>query len=350
MTMGKSWVTIRSPDFPFSVRLDRRTPLIWAILAIASLVVFVISTAYGEYPISSLDVVKTLLGLDTGNPDHAFIIYTLRLPRVITAFLVGIGLAIAGTILQGLTRNPLAAPEIVGVEAGAALAAVALIVLFPSIPIYLLPLAAFLGASLTALMVYLLAWDRGSSPIRLILVGVGIGAMTGALTSLMITFGDIYDVSQALVWLAGSVYGRTWEQIQALLPWLLCFVPLSFFLARELNTLNLGDDVARGLGSPVEWRRGLLILTCVALSGSSVATAGTIGFVGLMAPHLSRQLVGTPHEGLMPTAALVGGLMVALADFLGRSLFAPIELPCGVVTAAIGAPYFLYLLYRNRNA
>jgi iron complex transport system permease protein len=114
--------------------------------------------------------------------------------------------------------------------------------------------------------------------------------------------------------------------------------------------MNLGDDVARGLGSPVEWQRGLLLLITVALAGASVATAGTIGFVGLMSPHLARQLVGTPHEGLIPTAALIGGLIVALADFLGRSLFAPIELPCGVVTAAIGAPYFLYLLYRNRNA
>jgi len=348
--MPSSWLVLRSKQLPLSLRVDRRTPAILLGLAVLSLAVLVLSVGYGEYPTAPLDVIRTLLGLNTNNADYAFVIYTLRLPRVIVAFLVGMALAIAGAILQGLTRNPLAAPEIVGVEAGAGLAAVSLIVLFPSIPVLFLPIAAFAGALIAALLVYTLAWENGSSPIRLILVGVGVGAVAAAFTSLMITFGNIYDVSQALVWLAGSVYGRTWEHIQALLPWLIVFIPLALVSARELNTMNLGDDVARGLGSPVEWQRGLLLLITVALAGASVATAGTIGFVGLMSPHLARQLVGTPHEGLIPTAALIGGLIVALADFLGRSLFAPIELPCGVVTAAIGAPYFLYLLYRNRNA
>jgi iron complex transport system permease protein len=319
------------------------------VLTVSILIIVILSVGYGEYPISPLNVTKTLLGLPTDNADYRFVIYTLRLPRVIVAVLVGAGLAIAGTILQGLTRNPLAAPEIVGIDAGAGLAAVTLIVLFPAMPIFFLPVAAFVGAFIAALIVYFLAWENGSSPIRLILVGVGVGAIASAFTSLMITFGNIYDVSQALVWLAGSVYGRTWDHFQALLPWVLIFVPLSLFCARELNTLHLGDDVARGLGSAIEWQRGLLLLTSVALAGASVATAGTIGFVGLMAPHLSRQLVGPSYEGLMPTAALVGGFIVSLADLLGRSLFAPIELPCGVITAAVGAPYFLYLLYRNRN-
>lgn len=346
--MAHSWLTLRSHRFPFSLRLDRRVPKILLLLGAIALLVTIFSVGYGEYPIPPLEVIKTLLGLTT-NSEYSFVIYTLRLPRIVAAFLVGVGLAIAGTILQGLTRNPLAAPDVVGVGAGAGLAAVSLIVVFPTVPVVLLPAAAFAGALIAALLVYGLAWDRGSSPIRLILVGIGIGAIASAFTSLLITFGNIYDVSQALVWLAGSVYGRTWEHIQALLPWLVIFVPFSLLYARELNTLHLGDDVARGLGSPVEWKRALLLTTSVALAGASVATAGTVGFVGLMAPHLARQLVGTSHEGLIPTAALVGGLIVVLADFLGRSLFAPIELPCGIVTAAVGAPYFLYLLYRNRN-
>ncbi|NJR39791.1 MAG: iron ABC transporter permease [Leptolyngbyaceae cyanobacterium CSU_1_4] len=348
--MTNSWLVIRTQKSLLSMRIDRRVPWVLLVLIIMTLMVMVISIGYGEYPIPPLDVIKTILGLPTNNPDYNFVIHTLRLPRVITAFLVGTALAIAGAIMQGLTRNPLAAPEIIGVEAGAGLVAVAMIVLFPSVPIFLLPIAAFTGAFVAAVLVYLLAWENGSSPIRLILVGIGVGAIASALTSVMITFGEISDVSQALVWLAGSVYGRTWEHIQALLPWLIVFIPASLLLARELNTLNLGDEVARGLGSRVEWQRGLLLLTCVALSGASVATAGTIGFVGLMAPHLARQLVGNAHEGLVPTSALVGGLIVSFADLLGRSLFAPIELPCGVVTAAVGAPYFLYLLYRNRNA
>ncbi|MBD2120479.1 iron ABC transporter permease [Trichocoleus sp. FACHB-262] len=348
--MELPWLVIRSSSWPLSFKINRRVPLVLLGLAVATLLVMVWSVSYGEYPIAPLDVIKSILGLPTTNPDDGFVINTLRLPRVIVAFLVGTGLAIAGTILQGITRNPLAAPEIVGIEAGAGLAAVALIVLFPALPLFFLPIAAFTGALIAALLVYGLAWERGSAPIRLLLVGVGVGAIASACTSLLITFGNIEDVSHALVWLAGSVYGRTWEQVRALLPWLGVFMPLSLFYARDLNTLNLGDEIARSLGVSIEWRRGLLLITCVALSGASVATAGTIRFVGLMSPHLARQLVGPAHEGLLPTAALVGGLMVALADFLGRSLFAPIELPCGVITAVVGAPYFLYLLYRNRNA
>ncbi|PSB06785.1 iron ABC transporter permease [filamentous cyanobacterium CCP1] len=344
-----AWLVVRSRWFPVSMRIDRRVPIVLLSLALSILIVMVVSIGYGEYPIPPLTVIQTVLGLPTDNLDYVFVIHTLRLPRVITACMVGMGLAVAGTVMQGLFRNPLAAPDIIGIDAGASLAAVSIIVLFPSLPISLLPLAAFAGAFLAALLIYSLSWNNGSSPIRLILVGVGIGMITSALTTLMITFGNIYDVSQALVWLAGSVYGRSWEHITALVPWLVIFLPLSLLLARDLNTLNLGDDLARGLGNPVEWQRGLLLITCVALAGSSVATAGTIGFVGLMAPHVARQLVGTTHEGLIPTSALVGGLIVSLADLLGRSLFAPIELPCGIVTAAVGAPYFLYLLYRNRN-
>jgi iron complex transport system permease protein len=318
-------------------------------LAAVIAVAMVMNVGRGEYPISPLDIVKTVLGLDTGNRDHAFVIHNLRLPRTLVAFMVGVALAISGTIFQGLTRNPLADPAIIGINAGASLAAVTAIVLFPSAPIYTLPLSAFAGALLMAGLIYWLAWNNGSSPILFILMGIGLDAIATAITSLLITFGEIYDVSNALVWLAGSVYGRTWEQVFLLLPWLIVFVPMALTLARHLNALNLGDDVAKGLGSHVEWQRGLLVLVGVALAGAGVATAGMIGFVGLIAPHLGRQLVGTNHEGLIPISALLGGMIVVMADLLGRTLFAPIELPCGVVTAAIGAPYFLYLLIRNRK-
>lgn len=330
--------------------IDRRVPMVLLVLVLLLFVVLLLSAAYGEYPVPLWAIPLTVLHIPVGNPDYDFVINTLRLPRVVTAALVGMALAIAGTIMQGLTRNPLAAPEVVGVEAGAALVAVSLIVLLPSAPVAALPVAAFVGALLTALLVYGLAWKGGSSPMRLILVGVGVGAIASGGTSLLITFGSIYDVGQALVWLAGSVYGRTWDQVRALLPWLVIFVPLALLLAHSLNASNLGDDVARGLGVPLEWQRMLALLSCVALAGASVATAGTIGFVGLMSPHLARQLVGNSHQSLIPVAALVGSVLVATADLLGRSLFSPIEIPCGVVTAAVGAPYFLYLLYRNRNA
>jgi iron complex transport system permease protein len=318
-------------------------------LAAVIAVAMVINIGRGEYPISPLDIVKTVLGIDTGNRDHAFVIHNLRLPRTLVAFMVGVALAIAGTIFQGLTRNPLADPAIIGINSGASLAAVTVIVLFPSAPIYTIPLSAFVGALLMAGLIYSLAWNSGSSPLLFILMGVGLSAIATALTNLLITFGEIYSVSDALVWLAGSVYGRTWEQVFSLLPWLIIFIPMSLTLARHLNALNLGDDVAKGLGTRVEWQRGLLVLVGVALVGGSVATAGNISFVGLIAPHIGRQLVGPNHEGLIPTSALLGGVIVVVADFLGRTLFAPIEIPCGVVTAAVGAPYFLYLLISNRK-
>jgi iron complex transport system permease protein len=319
------------------------------ILTLITLVAIVISVSYGEYTISPLDVIKTILGLPTANEDYSFVVNTLRLPRTLVAFLVGVGLAISGTITQGITRNSLAAPDIIGVNAGAALATVTLIVLLPNTPVSLLPFAAFVGALTVAILIYLLAWQGGSSPVRLILVGIGFSLIANALTSLMITFGEINTVSQALVWLTGSVYGRSWSQILALIPWIVIFGAIALILARELNTLNLGDEVARGLGSRVEWQRGLLLLTSVALAGSSVATAGAVGFVGLMAPHLGRQLVGASHEGLLPVAAVMGGMLVVIADLLGKVMFAPLELPCGIITAAIGAPYFVYLLIKNRQ-
>lgn len=345
--MKLDWLVIRSEAISF--RIDRRVPLMLLCLAVVIAVAMVMNVGRGEYPISPWDIVKTVFGLDTGNPDHAFVIHNLRLPRTLVAFMVGVAFAISGTIFQGLTRNPLADPGIIGINAGASLAAVTVIVLFPSAPIYTLPLSAFAGALLMAVLIYSLAWNNGSSPILLILMGIGLSAIASAFTSLMITFGDIYDVSNALVWLAGSVYGRTWEQVFSFLPWLIVFVPMALTFARHLNVLNLGDDVAKGLGTRVEWQRGLLVLVGVALAGAGVATAGMIGFVGLIAPHLGRQLVGTNHEGLIPTSALLGGVIVVVADLLGRTMFAPIELPCGVVTAAIGAPYFLYLLIRNRK-
>jgi iron complex transport system permease protein len=258
-------------------------------------------------------------------------------------------LGISGVILQGLTRNPLADPGILGISAGAGLVAVTLIVVVKNVPAAVIPLAAFAGGAIVAGLIYVLAWRGGDSPIRLILVGIGLSAIAGAATQLMITFGDPYDVQRALIWLAGSVYGRSWDEFWPLLPWILVFVPLALLLARDLNALNLSEEVARGLGSRVPRQRGLLLLTAVALAGATVAAAGTIGFVGLMAPHFARRLVGPDHRGLLPTAGMLGALLVVGADMVGRTILAPIELPAGLVTSAIGAPFFIYLLWRQRR-
>lgn len=347
--MQQPWLIVRPSRFPLSFRIDRRVPPVLLVATLATLAVMTVNIGVGEYPIAPLDVIKTVLGLPTENADYQFIVNVLRLPRMLVAALVGLALGMAGAIMQGITRNPLADPGIIGITAGASFVAVTLIVVVQEVPAGLIPLAAFAGAALAALLIYLLAWRKGDSPVRMVLVGIGLASIAGALTTLMITFGDIYDVQRALIWLTGSVYGRSWAEFWPLLPWLAIFVPLALLLARDLNALNLGEDVANGLGSRVPVQRGLLLLTAVALAGSTVAAAGTIGFVGLVAPHLARRLVGPLHEGVLPVAGVLGALIVVASDLVGRTLFAPIELPCGLITAAIGAPFFIYLLIQGHR-
>lgn len=342
-----NWFVVRNQQFSFHI--DRRAPLLVLVLITLTLLAMIINTTVGEYPISPWDVARTMLGIDTGNPDHAFVIYTLRLPRTLVAVFVGMALAIARTITQGILRNPLAAPGVIGVNSGAALAAVTLLIVVPEAPVSALPAVAFAGGFIVFALIYLLGWKGGSAPIRLILVGIAFNLLASTLTSIMTTFGDLNAVSAALVWLAGSVYGRSWEQLVSLLPWLIVFCPVALLMARDLNVLNLGDDLARGLGSPVEWRRSLLLVVSVALAGAAVATAGGIGFVDFVTPHIARKLVGPSHQGLLPVAAVTGGLLVVVSDLIGRTLFAPIELPCGLITSGIGALYFLYLLIQRRR-
>ena len=346
----KGRIALRPWGGRVSLRLDPRAALVTCTLALAAFAGVVANVGVGEYPIPPLDVVRSLLGIESADGNYSFIVNVLRLPRALAAVLVGVALAVSGAILQGLTRNDLAAPDIIGINSGAGLAAVTLIVVFPSVSAAYLPPAAFLGALVVALFLYALAWRGRSSPIRLILIGVGLSAVATALTTVMITFGEIQQVSQALVWLTGSVYGLSWEEVFMLLPWLAVFLPLAFLRFRHLNALSLGDEVATGLGGRVELERGLLVLASVALAASAVAIAGAISFVGLMAPHIARRLAGPSHGGLLPATAMTGGAMVVLADFLGRTMFAPIEIPCGIVTAVVGAPFFLYLLHRSRKA
>ncbi len=349
MTSRAPWLTVRLRRLPVSFRIDRRVLPVLALALLATLAVMIVNIGVGEYPIPVRDVVRTLLGLSTGSEDYRFIVITLRLPRMLVAALVGVALGVSGTILQGLTRNPLADPGILGMSAGAGLVAVGLIVVVKTVPAGVLPVATFSGAALIAGLIYLLAWRGGDSPLRLILVGIGLSAVCGALTTLAITFGNIYDVQRALIWLSGSVYGRSWNEFWPLLGWVGVGVPLALLLAGDLNALNLGDEVARGLGLSVALRRGLLLLIAVALAAATVAAAGTIGFIGLMVPHLGRRLVGPDHRGLLPTAGLLGALIVVAADLVGRTLFAPIELPCGLIIALIGAPFFLSLLWHQRK-
>jgi iron complex transport system permease protein len=324
-----------------------RTPLVLVATTLVGLAAFVVTLGLGEVAVAPLDVVRALAG--QGDADGAFVVTELRLPRALVACCVGAGLAAAGVVLQGLTRNPLAAPELVGVSAGAHAAAVVVIVLLPDLPISALPACAFAGALATSALVYGLSWRRGTSGSRLLLVGIGVTTVGYAVVlGVVSTIDNLIHASQLVTFMAGSVYGRGWPELGAAAPWLAVLLPLVALSIRDLDALALGDAVARGLGVRVEAARLRLLVLAAGLAGSAVAVAGPVGFVGLMSPHIARRLVGGAHGPLLATSVVLGATIMLLADALARLAFAPIDVPVGVVTAVVGAPYLLWLLVRGR--
>jgi iron complex transport system permease protein len=319
-------------------------------LAVVLLGMAAYSVTVGSYPMSLAQAWTQLLGGEQLAGAQANVLWELRLPRILLAILGGAAMALAGLLMQSLTRNPLAAPGLVGVEAGASVTMLLILVLWPSaLPLQLYPLAALIGGLAVAVFVVGLSWRRGISPLRLILVGVGLTAMLGAVADLLITYGNIDRVESALMWLGGSLHRGGWAQVQSLVIWLvIAGLPL-LFCHRQLNLLQLGEGVALSRGLNVPWVMGLLLLSSVMLTASAVANVGVMTFVGLVAPHLARQLCGDRHGALIPLSALFGALLVLLGDTLGRALFPPLQLPAGLVVAIIGAPYLLVLLARQRN-
>ena len=307
------------------------------------------SIAYGDHSVAFGELISVLIEPAGTNAQLEMIVLDLRMPRMLLALLVGVSLAVAGAIAQAVMRNPLAEPGILGINAGAALAAMILIVALDNAPIHLLPWAGFAGASVMAAAIYALSWRNGTTSLRIILIGIGLSALTGAATTLLTAFGEIGDVQRAMIWLAGSVYHADWASVQILAIWLV--VPLIFAMAacRELDLIRFSDQAARSLGQRVNLVRAALILLCTLLSGAAVATAGLIGFVGLVAPHMARRLVGPAHAKLIPVSALIGATLAVAADLIGRTVIAPAQLPAGIVTALIGAPFFAYLLWGRRH-
>jgi iron complex transport system permease protein len=300
------WLTLRTRRPAWSFKLDRRAPWVLGMTLLVAVALMIWNVGSGEYPIAPIDVIRTVLRMETGNSDYHFVVNILRLPRAIVAFVVGIMLALSGAVMQTLTRNPLASPDITGVTAGASMGAVMMILFWPNAGVGALPLAALGGGALVALAIYLLAWRHGDSPMRLILVGIGLGAMLSAFQAILMLRADIEQLQRALYWLTGSIYARTWEHLYALLPWFLVLVPVVLLSVRELNALHLGDEVAQGVGVTVTLQRGLLLLASVGLTGAAISQVGALGFVGLMAPHVARRLVGPAHEGSLVVTGLVG--------------------------------------------
>lgn len=333
-----------------SQRRKRAVYVSLVLLGVALTVIF-ISLNTGTFRLPPWNVVKALFGY--GSVEESMILFDFRLPRIAITMLAGIGLGIAGAVFQGASRNTLADPGILGINAGAAFGLIAYISFFQKLDgpaALMIPLFTFGGGAVIALVIFLLAYDRvkGLIPIRLILVGIAISAGIGAMTLLLSLRLDEDTYAFAARWLAGSVWSKDWINVWALLPWIVVLVPIIYYRSSTLDLFALGDDTAVGVGEAVIKSRVVLLSLAVALSCASVSMAGGIGFIGLAAPHIAKRLVGPRHRHFLPVAGLVGLVILVAADTIGRSLFQPNAVPAGVVVAAIGGPYFLLLLFKTK--
>ncbi|CAM4326849.1 iron-dicitrate transporter subunit FecD [Citrobacter portucalensis] len=285
-----------------------------------------------------------LIDWQTGREYH-YVLTAYRLPRLLLALLVGAALAVAGVLVQGIVRNPLASPDILGVNHAASLASVGALLLLPSLPVITLPLLAFAGGMAGLILLRILA--NTSQPMKLALTGVALSACWASLTDYLM-LSRPQDVNSALLWLTGSLWGRDWSFVKIAAPLLILFLPLSLRFCRDLDLLALGDARATTLGVSVPRIRLLALLLAVAMTSTGVAVCGPISFIGLVVPHMVRSITGGRHRLLLPVSAMTGALLLVVADLLARIVHPPLELPAGVLTAIIGAPWFVWLLVRMR--
>lgn len=330
-----------------------RGPISAAAAALLLLGGVVLSMSVGASGVSIADASRVLFtggaGTGTAGEMAGRIVWDLRLPRALCSILAGAGLATAGVLLQSVTRNPLADPGLVGITAGAGVAATIVLAVLPTAAL-VLPVIAFMGALVSAIAVYAVSWQPGigASPIRMVLAGVAVNAVLGAVIGFLITaYSD--RIPSVMLWTVGSFNGRSWHHVRLILPYAVAGLTLAVALHRSLGVMELGDDAARSLGVRVERVRLLAFTAAALLAGASVAVAGTIGFVGLVVPHVVRLVLGagaSPVRVLFLSMAAGAGLLL-WSDLGARTVLAPSELPVGVITAAIGGPYFIYLLYRS---
>ncbi len=333
-------------------KIARRNTGIVLAFSVLLLLSFLVSMNSGYAKLSPLATLGALFG--GGSDRENLILVGFRLPRIVLAMLVGAGLALSGCIIQGVSRNALADPGLLGINAGAGLTVILFVLFFGAqsiLSVFTLPFLALIGAGITAVLIYALAYERqsGIAPIRLILTGVAVQAGIAALTTVLVIKLDDTQFDFVAAWQAGSIWGSNWQFVLALLPWLVLLVPYVLSKSRVLDVLSLGDDIACGLGAAVEQERRRLLAAAVALAASSVAVSGSISFVGLIAPHLARRLAGPGHRVLLPVCALAGAVLVSTADTLARVIVQPFEIPTGIMVAIVGAPYFLYLLTRSKQ-
>ena len=319
---------------------SRKQKVMILMFFILSILTFLISVGNGAVQMSPVKIIQTLI-FDKGSTSYQ-IIWNVRIPRTIVAALVGINLSLAGVVLQGIMRNPLASPSTIGVSAGAGLVGLIFLILFPQY-YFLAPIGSFLGALGATMLIYGLAWNGGVMPTRMILAGVAVSSLFGAGNNALMTFYPD-RVSGVLNFMVGGLASITWGDLKLILPYTIICGTILMFLPTRLNVLMLGDEVSTGLGLNVEKTRFLFIILSSFLAGSAVSVVGLLGFVGLMVPHITRILIWSDHKYLLPACIFTGAIFVMLCDTISRVIFQPTEVPVGIIISAIGAPFFLYLL------
>ena len=275
-----------------------------------------------------------------------FTLMEYRLPRALLAILLGGALAISGVLVQSVVRNPLASPDILGINNAAGLIAVSVLMFLPNLAFYWMPIFAFLGGVLSFVILWIVC-GFNFRPIKMAIIGVALSALWAAISHYLMLTNPV-EINTAMLWLTGSLWGRSWSYLNVVLPWLVVLLPLPFIFCRDLDTLGLGENKASTLGVTVNKVQISVLVLAVALSTTAVAICGPIAFLGLVAPHLARRLVGGRHRTLLPAALIIGALLLQLSDILARVIDPPTELPAGILTAIIGAPYFFYLLMRTK--
>lgn len=317
--------------------------LIIILSAVLLLILIIAAMRFGSVTLTSKEILNALFG--AGSDLAKNIIMNVRLPRVLVAIMTGANLAVSGTLLQAVMQNPLADSGITGVNAGASLVAIFIMMLFPGLT-YIVPLAAFGGGVIACIMVYMLAWKNGIKPMRIILAGVAVNAILGSGTALLsVLYSD--RIQGVIAWMNGSLVGKSWDDISVLAIYSVIGLSASMFCIRYANALQLGDKMASNVGVNTNVYRVLLSLVAVFLAGISVAVTGPIAFVGLAVPHISRLIVGSDHKYLLPLSVVFGSTLVLLGDTFARTVASPVELPVGLIMALVGAPFFLYLLRRG---
>jgi len=336
---------------------------IWTFAAIIALTcgAFYLHITNGAFDMSVWEVVKTLLRISP-DPKHDLVVFQFRLPRIVIAMLVGIGLGIAGTVMQGVTRNGLADPGILGINAGAGASIVLFMFLLYRLEItardvlytnlssvMMMPLFGFVGGAAAAAIIMAFAHKHGRTDMqRLILTGIAINSGFGALSMYLSLKINAQDFEMAAVWMAGSIHNANWTYVVTMLPWIVVLGIVLIYKSYLLDYFQLEESNVTSLGIAVEREKKILLLCSVGLVSACVSVSGSIGFVGLMAPHIARRLVGLRHAYVMPVSAAVGMLLVVLSDYISKTVFMPSELPVGIVISIIGIPYFLYLMIRTR--